>query len=188
MLSEKNNVSKKSSGYSMPDGEMEQTEVFMEDESVYDSSLSKQKTSDGTEKKTARKGKKPQKGQSISKAEKKRHLYHSDAEDGIPSFKTRTDDFEDKVPKQTIGLFVLAVLVAVGIVFGIKTAGISAAVLCVIILIELLMGFFLGNAPAWFSLLLEAAMIIIGVVTGTFQAVLIGSIIYAGMIIIIKDR
>lgn len=121
--------------------------------------------------------------------EEKTELLKEDMPNSVPRFRTREDDFvENRFPKQTVELIVLAALVITSIVCGIKVLGITAAVICVIVFIELLMGFFLGNSPSFISVILVLAMILVGVFTGTLETILVGAVVFLTTILVVKDK
>lgn len=105
-----------------------------------------------------------------------------------PRFRTRADDYEENsFPSQTISLITLAVLVIASIICGIKVFGISAPIICIVIFIELLMGFFLGNSPIFVSIGLAAVILIAGMLTGNGDTVLCGITIFMATILLVKE-
>lgn len=101
----------------------------------------------------------------------------------------REEDYIDsRFPKQQAALVMLIVLAVFCVVGGVHMGQISAAVLSVIIFIELLMGFFLGNAPAFITIMLTALMMAAGMFTKTLEAVAPGCIVFIATVLAVKDK
>ena len=105
------------------------------------------------------------------------------------SFRTSENDFvESGFPRQQAALVALVILAILCIIGGVRMGEISAAVICVIVFIELLMGFFLGNEPAFISIILTAIMVLAGMLTGTLSAVAPGCIVFIGTVLVVKGK
>ncbi len=88
---------------------------------------------------------------------------------------------------------VVALVIILGTVFfcairHVEMHELSLAALLVTIIITILMGFFLREAPAYVTLILVAMIIIAGAVTGMFSEVITGSVIFLGTVAAIKGR
>ncbi len=107
----------------------------------------------------------------------------------IPHFKTREREVvETRLSKQTLALIILAVLVVLSIVCGIKVFEISAPIICVIVFIELLMGFLISNSPSFVTILLVVFMIFVGIFTKMLDAILIGAVVFTCTVLLLKER
>ncbi|MCR4908963.1 MAG: hypothetical protein K5985_09025 [Lachnospiraceae bacterium] len=94
----------------------------------------------------------------------------------------------------SVGFFIalggLLVVVAVSVISAIKhveMASLSPMVLCIITLIMLIMGFFLGMIPTFVTLILAAVAMAIGAITGYFSEVITALVILLGTVLSVKE-
>lgn len=103
--------------------------------------------------------------------------------------RAREEDYiESRFPKQQAALVALVVLAVFCVVGGRQIGDTAVAVLCVVIFIEMLMGFFLGNAPSCITVTLTALMALVGMLTKTSGAVIPGCVVFIATVLVVKDK
>lgn len=103
--------------------------------------------------------------------------------------RAREEDYiESGFPRQQAAVIMLVILAVFCVAGGAYAGKVSAAVLCVIVFIELLMGFFLGSAPAFITVMLTAGMLAAGMLTKTLDAVAPGCIVFIATVLTVKDK
>lgn len=103
--------------------------------------------------------------------------------------RAREEDYiESRFPGRQATLVMLIALAVLCVAGGVHMGRISIAVPGVIVFIELLMGFFLGNAPAFITIMLTALMMAAGMFTKTLEAVAPGCIVFIATVLVVKDR
>lgn len=103
--------------------------------------------------------------------------------------RAREEDFDENAfPKKQAALGALVFLAILCIIGGTRIGEVSVAVMCVIILIVLLMGFFLGNAPVFVTVILTALMVLAGMFTTTLEIVALGCIVFIATVFVVKEK
>lgn len=79
------------------------------------------------------------------------------------------------MPRATMSLIFLVVLVIVSMIFAVKMTEVRIPIFVVVLLVDVLMGIFLKDAPAFVAILISASLIIVGAMTGMFIPICIGN-------------
>ncbi len=94
----------------------------------------------------------------------------------------------------SVGFFIalggLLVVVAVSVISALKhveMAQLTPMVLCIITLIMLIMGFFLGMIPTFVTLILAAVAMAVGAITGYFSEIITALVILLGTVLAVKE-
>ncbi len=96
--------------------------------------------------------------------------------------------FLDAVPKQTLSLIALIVIVILAIVFGISQIHVSVPIFVIILVIELIIGFLMANEPSFIPILISAALMVVGALTSMFVAICIGNAVMLCTIFVVKGE
>ncbi len=122
----------------------------------------------------------------VVKAEVLRHV-----EEKKPEWKKPRPAYVGYISNEAMTLASLSIIVIVTILcalFHVKMNAMSAPALIITLVIVIIMGILMGNAPSWVSLLLVAAIMVVGAVTGMYAEVLTGVIVFLGTVITIKEK
>ncbi len=79
------------------------------------------------------------------------------------------------VPRATMSLIFLVVLVIVSMIFAVKMTEVRVPIFIVVLIVEILMGIFLKETPSFVAILLVAALTVVGALTGMFIPICISN-------------
>ncbi|MBR1892847.1 MAG: hypothetical protein IJ815_04885 [Lachnospiraceae bacterium] len=122
----------------------------------------------------------------VVKAEVLRHV-----EENKPEWKKPRPAYVGYISNEAMTLASLSIIVIVTILcalFHVEMNAMSAPALIITLIIVIIMGILMGNAPSWVSLLLVAAIMVVGALTGMYAEVLTGVIVFLGTVITIKEK
>ena len=128
----------------------------------------------------------PQDNKKVVKAEVLRHV-----EDSKPEWKKPRPAYVGYISTEAMTLASLSIIVIVTILCAllhVEMNSMSAPALIITLIIVIIMGMLLGNSPSWVSLLIVAAIMIVGALTGMYAEVLTGVIVFLGTVITIKEK
>lgn len=87
-----------------------------------------------------------------------------------------------------ISLVAIVIVTVVSAILHVQMNTVSVPALLITLVIEILMGIFLGNSPSWVSLLLVAVIMTVGAIVGMYAEVTIGVVIFLGTVFTIKEK
>ncbi len=118
-------------------------------------------------------------------------LRHAEPKTDHRKRNVRQEYKETVLSRDTLSLIGIAAVVVVLLICAlahVQVEMMSVPVVAIAMVIVLLMGVFMGNAPTWASLALVALLIVIGALTGMFTIVLTGAVVYLSVISVIKGK
>lgn len=92
------------------------------------------------------------------------------------------------IPVSTIKYISLAILIVVAAICGYKFLEVSLPIVLVLIVIVVIMGVVLHSTPVFVSVLLAAAILIAGMLTGNTDIVICAISTYLGTILVLKEN
>ncbi|MCR4891025.1 MAG: hypothetical protein K5989_02390 [Lachnospiraceae bacterium] len=93
--------------------------------------------------------------------------------------------------RETLAIVSLAVFFIVAIIFAIRKTELqpmSVPVVGIISVILALMGFFVSSTPAFVPLMFSCIILLVGVFTGMLSEVMVGLVIFLGVILTVKEK
>ena len=101
----------------------------------------------------------------------------------------RDDEFIfGAIPKSTLGLISVAVLFIIALIFGVRELGMSIPVYIIVLIICVVMGVLLANAPGFVVMLICSLLLIVGAVVDLLPAVALGTAILTGASLILRGE
>ncbi|MBO6132719.1 MAG: hypothetical protein J6P05_00080 [Lachnospiraceae bacterium] len=83
----------------------------------------------------------------------------------------------------------LIIIVLFGAAIGrVELTELSVPVMAITTIIVIIMGFIMGGAPSFVSLIIVALILLAGALTGMLSEVLVGVIVFMGTVIVIKEK
>ena len=95
------------------------------------------------------------------------------------------------VSMETVCLAALTLIIIVLFVSAIRhveLTQLSIPAMAITTIIVIIMGFMLGSAPTFLSMILVAAILFVGMLTGMLSEVMVGVIIFMGTVMVIKEK
>lgn len=118
------------------------------------------------------------------------HASDSTGARGRGSTHSRRDDdlIFGAIPKSTLGLISIAVLFVIALIFGVRELEMSIPVYVIVLVICVVMGVLLSNAPGFVVMLICALLLIVGAIVDLLPAVALGTAILTGASLIIRGE